>query len=240
MQRLAVIGELSATISHEIRQPMSAIVLNATVAEKLLNSANPPLDKIREIISDVRKSLSHANDVIERTRDLSRKGEILMRPVDINAAMLDALKISAVEAGRRSVRIRTELTSKLPLVLGDRTQLQQILLNLITNAMDAMAGTPQAERQLTLRSEPVGDDGVEVLVIDRGAGIALDKLPYLFESYFTTKAAGIGLGLSIARTIVARHGGRIWAENNSQGGATFHFTLRAARDESTGATELTS
>ena len=240
MQRLAVIGELTATISHEIGQPLNAILLNTTAAEKLLKSASPPLDEIREIISDIRKSLSHANAVIERTRDISRKGEVFMQPVDVNATMLDALKISAVEAERRSIRIRTDLTSELPQVFGDRTQLQQILLNLITNAMDAMAGTPQAERQLTLRSKPIGDDGVEVLVIDRGAGIAPDKLPHLFESYFTTKAAGIGLGLSIARTIVAKHGGRIWAENNSLGGAIFHFTLRAAPGQPTGARELTN
>jgi PAS domain S-box-containing protein len=240
MQRLAIIGELTAAITHEVRQPLGAMLLYTTTAEELLKSASPPLDKIREIISDVRKSLSHANDVIERTRGLSRKDESLKRPVDVNATILDALKISAVEAGRRSVQIRTELTSQLPPVPCDRTQLQQILLNLITNAMDAMAGTPPAERQLTLRSEPIGDDGVEVLVIDRGAGIARDKLSHLFESYFTTKAAGIGLGLSIARTLVAKHGGRIWAENNSQGGATFHFTLSAARDQPTGATKLTS
>jgi two-component system sensor kinase FixL len=225
MQRLVVMGELSAAMAHEVRQPLTAILSNANAARMLLNSQHPPLAELREIVSDIRRDDLLADEVIGRIRDFLRKREPRMQPCDLNAAISDVLRLVAGDARIRHVEIRTELAGELPPVLGDRTQLQQVLLNLIVNGMDAMEGTPEPSRHLTVQTRPSDDGGIEVAVTDHGCGIASDDLERLFEPFFTTRKEGMGLGLSIAHSIIAAYRGRLWAENNVDGGATFRFRV---------------
>jgi signal transduction histidine kinase len=197
----------------------------------LLNSPHPPLGELREIISDIRKDDLRADAVISRIRDFLRKRNPQMQPLDLNVAVSDVLRLVAGDARKRHVQIRTELAQDLPLVFGDRTQLQQVLLNLIVNGMDAMQSTPEPARHLSVQTKSNGDGGIEVAVEDGGRGIVPDDSRRLFEPFFTTREEGMGIGLSIAQSIIAAHRGRIWAENNANGGATFHFTVPAAQDQ---------
>ena len=225
LQRLAAMGELTATIAHELRQPLAAIMSNAEAAGILLNSANPPLEELREIYSDVRAADQRASEVIGSIQNLTRKQEVQMQPLDLNSVVVDTLQLVASEAQWRSVQVRTELAQGLPLAFCDRTQLQQVLINLAVNGMDAMASTPENTRCLTIQTKANGSGYVEVAVMDRGGGIASDNLQHLFESFFTTKAEGMGLGLTISRSIIDTHRGRIWAEDIPSSGAAFHFTV---------------
>lgn len=232
LERLASMGQLAAAIAHELSQPLTSIMINAEAAQRLMDSSDPPLAQLREIISDISRDDKYASDVINRVRGFSPKAKGRMEPLDLNSAVADALHLVAYEARRRTVQVRTELAQGLPIVLGDRTQLQQVLVNLAINAMQAMANTPRSNCYLTLRTRSGPDDQVEVAVEDCGSGITPDHLPHLFETFFTTKEEGMGLGLFIARSIVESHRGRMWAENNSSGGATFHFALPACREQS--------
>ena len=227
VQRLAIMGELTAAVAHELRQPSAAIMSNAEAALALLEAGEPPSDEMREIVTDIKHANMRANEVLGHIQDFLRKREIGREPLDLNTVVSDVLVLVAGDARKRLIQIRTELAEGLPVVVGNRTHLQQVLMNLIVNAMDAMSNTPQEKRTLVIRtSKPNGDARIEVAVIDSGPGIASGNLPRLFESFFTTRAEGMGMGLSIARSIVESHGGRIWADNNSGGGATFHFTVQ--------------
>jgi PAS domain S-box-containing protein len=229
VQRLAVMGEFLATIAHELRQPLATIMSNADAARIMLESGVAPSDEIGEIVTDIRSANLRANAVLEQLRDFLRKHETEKQQLDLNTVVSDVLLLVTSDAQRRRIQIRTELGEGLPLVLGSRTQIQQVLLNLFVNATDAMLETDPEKRYLTIRtSKPNGDSHVEVAVVDAGFGIPPANLPRLFESFFTTRADGMGLGLSIARSIVESHGGRIWAHNNPTGGATFSFTLEEA------------
>jgi PAS domain S-box-containing protein len=226
-QRLVVLGQLSATIAHEIRQPLAAILSNAGAARMLLNSPRPPLNELREIIADIRQDDLRADEVIGRIRDFLRQRNREMQPLDINVAVADVLRFIAGDARQRNVEIRTDLANGLPLVTGDRTQLQQVLLNLIVNGMDAMRDAPEEARRLSVRTASNDQGDVMVTVEDSGGGITPDDLRKLFEPFFTTGIEGMGLGLSIAQSIVAAHHGQIWAESSHGGGARFHFTVPA-------------
>jgi PAS domain S-box-containing protein len=230
-QRLVVLGQLSAAIAHEVRQPLAAILSNADAARMMLNSPRPPLGEIRDIIADIRKDDLRADDVIGRIRDFLHKRNPEMKPLDINAAVSEVFRFVAADARKRHVQIRSDLAPGLPLVIGDRTQLQQVLLNLIVNGMDAMQDTSEGSRYLSVRTQSNGKDGIEVAVEDCGSGIPPGDLRRLFEPFFTTGIEGMGLGLAIAQSIIAAHNGRIWAENNSGGGATFHFSIPAAQGQ---------
>ena len=229
--RLAVVGELTAMVAHEINQPLGAILSNADAAEMLLDSADPPLGEIREILSDIRRSDLRASEAVLRIRTLLSKREIRLQPVDLNATIVEVQRLAAADLLRQQIPVRNELAPSLPPVSGDRVHLQQLLLNLFVNAMDAMKDTPVASRLLAVSTRRDGADSIEVVVADRGHGIAPDKLSGVFESFFTTKSDGMGLGLSIARSIVRSHQGRIWAENRAGGGAAFHFTVKVAQGE---------
>jgi two-component system sensor kinase FixL len=231
MQRLVVMGELSAAIAHEVRQPLTAILSNANAARRLLNSPHPPLAEIREIVADIRKDDLLADDVISRIRDFLRKREPQMQPCDLNTAVSDVLRLVAGDARLRHIQIRADLAGELPPVLADRTQLQQVLLNLIVNGMDAMGDVPEPARQLAVRTNSNDGSSIEVTVADRGSGIPADDRERLFEPFFTTKTEGLGLGLSIAQSIITAYRGRIWAESNSDGGTTFRFSLPAAQPD---------
>jgi two-component system, LuxR family, sensor kinase FixL len=229
VQRLAVMGELTAMIAHEVSQPLTAIMSNADASELMLESPNPPLRELREAISDIRRDDLRASEAIRRIRALLLNRETRMDPLDLNSVVSDVLRLSAADAQRRRVRIQTEFTSVPALVVGDAVQLQQVLLNLIVNAMDAMEHSRQSKRRLTVLTKRNDDDTMEVAVADCGCGIAPERLESIFDSFFTTKKEGMGLGLSIARSIVSAHDGHIWAESNSAGGATFRFTVPVAR-----------
>lgn len=221
--RLAAMGEITASIAHEIKQPLSAILANVDTAEILLRSDDPPLDDVQKILAAVRRDDRRACDVISRLREVLGKHEMNRRPLDLNNTIAEALQILDAEARRRGVAIAFTRTS-VPAVSGDRVHLLQVVVNLVMNAMDALAPIAEPARRITLRAER-DPAGVAVSVSDNGPGIAPDIASRLFESFATTKATGMGLGLSIARSIVEAHDGTIAATTTPGGGATFRFVL---------------
>lgn len=222
--RLALLGELTASVAHEINQPLGAILNNTDAAELLLESMPGSLDEVRRILDDIRKDDIRASEVIKRMRTLLRKRELQWQMLDLNDVILEVLTIIRAESGRRGVSVETNLASELPVVRGDKVHLQQVLLNLVLNGMDAMSDVVGA-RRLVVRSDANHGGAVEVAVSDTGQGIPAVRIGRLFTPFFSTKQDGLGLGLSIARSLVEVHGGRIWAENNASGGATLRFTL---------------
>jgi PAS domain S-box-containing protein len=228
VQRLAIMGELTAAVAHELRQPSAAIMSNAEAALALLESGAAPSDEIREIVSDIKRANLRANEVLGHIQDFLRKRESAMELLDVNAVVSDVMLLVASDSRRRRIQLRTEPGEALPKVPGNRTQLQQVLINLIVNAMDAMSNTPDGKRHITIQTRMNGQGQVEVAVADCGPGISPANLPRLFDSFFTTRAEGMGLGLSIARSIIESHHGRIWAEPSPAGGAMFRFIIPAA------------
>jgi PAS domain S-box-containing protein len=224
MQRLALVGELSAVIAHEVRQPVNAISLNANVGQEILRSADPAYGEVEEILADIEQAAKRANDVLDRIRDFLSRRKPSMDTIDINALVRDALRLTSDEALKRRINTNLRLSPDILEVKGDHTQLMQVLLNLILNAMDSMKNSNAPDRSLTLASERHGNL-VEVSVSDSGAGIGAEVMPRLFEPFFTTRNDGMGIGLSIAKSIIDAHRGRIWADNNAGNGATFHFSL---------------
>ncbi|HSE65450.1 MAG TPA: ATP-binding protein, partial [Gemmatimonadales bacterium] len=213
---------------HEVSQPLAAILANAQAALRLLaREPNPPAE-IGEILKDIVHDDQRAGQVIHRLRALLKKGELDPRPCDLNEVVNEVLQLMHSDLMQRSVNIRTRLEPSLPLVLADRVQLQQVLLNLIVNACDAMNYEPRDERQLEIVTAEVGQDSVKVSVMDQGIGIPDEKLEKVFSPFFTSKETGLGLGLAICRSIVTAHGGRLWAVNNTVRGATFHLVLGPA------------
>ena len=225
--RLAMAGELTAMVAHEVKQPLGAILSNAETAEILLQSKTPPLAEVRQIISDIRESDLRADAAVRRISTLLRKRELILEPFDVDDLISDMLRLTAPDASRRRISIERDDVGSLPQALGDRVHLQQVLLNLILNGMDAVEEQPEPRRRITLAAKQSGRE-IEVSVSDAGAGIPPDQMPRIFESFFTTKKEGMGLGLSIARSIIQAHRGRLWAENNFEGGATVHFTIHTA------------
>jgi PAS domain S-box-containing protein len=223
--RLALVGELTAMIAHEVNQPLGAILSNADAAEMLMDSKNPPLAEIRQILVDIRKNDLRASEAIIRIRTLLRKREMEMLPLDVNETVADVLRLVAGDAMRRRVHIQKELAPALPMIRGDQVHLQQVMLNLILNAMDATSGLPENRRRVFIRTARNGNNTIEVAVNDAGPGVPADKLHRVFESFYTTKREGMGLGLSIARSIIEAHHGRVWVENDPAGGASFRFTV---------------
>jgi PAS domain S-box-containing protein len=223
--RVASLGELTTLIAHEINQPLGAILSNADAAELLLESESPPLDEIRKILADIRNDDIRASEIIRHIRLLTRKRAMQMEALELTDMTAEVVRLMEAEAHRRNVSLHTEFTAVPVMIFGDRVHLQQVLMNLILNGMEAMTSAPEAERRLFVRTAINGERRVEISVTDSGRGIPPEKLPRLFDSFFTTKEDGMGLGLAIARSIIDAHGGRISAENNSEGGATFRFEL---------------
>jgi two-component system sensor kinase FixL len=221
--RLAVLSEFTASIAHEINQPLGAILSNADAAELLLENASPPLDEVRRILADIRSDDLRASEVIRKLRGLLRRGEVERQPLDLNGVVRDVSIILRAEAQRRGVEIILKLSANPCIVWGDRVHLQQVLLNLIVNGFEAMAET-RGDRCVTLGTELSGGE-VIVRVSDSGAGIPAERLPKLFDRFFSTKREGMGMGLAISRSLVEEHGGRIWAESPSGSGAHFCFAL---------------
>ena len=229
LNRTATAGALSASVAHELNQPLGAILSNAEAAEVLL-AANPPdLHLVKEILADIRRDDQRAGEIIRRLRGLLKKGEIELQEFDLNHAIQSALHILEPEAQKRSVVLSTDQAQGPLPVRADQVHLQQVIINLAANGLDAMLDCFPDKRRLALQTAKVGESEVEVSVSDTGTGIPEGKLKDVFKTFFTTKPQGTGLGLSIARTIIETYGGRIWAENRLGGGAVFRFTLPLTR-----------
>ena len=224
LNRTAEIGALSASFAHEVSQPLVAVELNAARAEDLLRANPPEVDKLKEVMTDIRQANSLAMNVIGNLRNLLRRKSDT-RKCELNAVIADAVQLLAPEASRRNIGLRVNGVQRALSVRADPVHLQQVILNLVTNSMDAMTDTPRDARKITIRTELAGESTVEVSVGDSGTGIPEHKLGEIFETFYTTKEQGTGLGLSVARTIVETYEGKIRAENQAGGGAVFRFTL---------------
>jgi len=227
--RFAALGELTAMVAHEINQPLCAILSNAEAGEIMLRSANPPLDELKNIFADIRQDDLRADAAIRSIRSLLQRREFVARQVDMAATVDQVFKLVAGDALHRRVPMRNEVAADLPAVYGDRSHLEQVLVILIVNGMDAMKDTPEGSRELLVSAQRVNERQIQISVRDHGHGISPGTMPQLFDSLFTTKPDGMGLGLSIARSMIAAHGGRIWAENVPGGGAIFNFTVNIAQ-----------
>ncbi|UCH78921.1 MAG: PAS domain-containing protein [Candidatus Coatesbacteria bacterium] len=229
--RVAAMGELTASLAHELTQPLTAILSNAQAALRLL-AANPPdLEEVRASLADIVDDDKRAADVIKGVRALLVGGDSDYSPVDANDVIRQVAALTRNEALAASVDVRLELAHRLKLVRGDRVQLQQVVLNLMLNALEAMGEQGYEPREIAIGTAERPEGEIVVTVRDSGPGIAAAPADRLFESFFTTKREGLGMGLAVSRAIVERHGGRIWFENNAEGGATFFVTLPAAEGE---------
>jgi PAS domain S-box-containing protein len=222
--RVSTMGQLASTLAHELNQPLGAILRNAEAAELFLQSDPPDLEEVREILADIRKDDQRAGEVIDRMRALLKRRGLEHTTLDIAELVDDVVPLVHPDAVSRRVRLDIEVPRNLPPVRGDRVHLQQVLLNLILNGMDAMGEVPAEARRLVVRARQADAGTIEVAVTDAGHGVPAEKFARLFEPFFTTKPNGMGLGLPISSTIIEAHGGRIWAEN-SPAGATFFFTV---------------
>ena len=225
--RVSAMGELAVSLAHELNQPLGAILRNAEAAELFLQASSPDLEEVRAILADIRKDDQRAGAVIDRMRSLLKRRKVEYSLLDLNMLADEVITLVRPEADLREVRLALEPVSSLPPVSGDRVQLQQVLLNLLLNAMDAMNDSASDGRRITVRVQTAGMQ-VEVAVNDTGHGIPADKLAHVFEPFFSTKPNGMGMGLTISRSIIEMIGGNIRAKNNEAGGTTFAFTLPAA------------
>jgi signal transduction histidine kinase len=222
--RVTTLGELTASIAHEVNQPLAAIATNGEACMRFLNRDNPDLNEVRGAIVGMIDDCRRAGEVIQRVRALCRKSDLQMAELDINGLIEEVILLVQREVRDHGVSLRRELSPVLTPVLGDRIQLQQVVINLVMNGMEAMAAVADRPRDLLIRSRQEVDQ-VLVAVTDSGTGIALENVDRLFSSFFTTKSNGMGMGLAISRSIIEAHGGRMSANNNSEAGATFKFTL---------------
>ena len=223
--RLTAMGELAASIAHEINQPVSAILSNVDAAEMMLQESSPPLDELRDVLADIRSDDLRVTDIIRHVRALATKRVMHFEVFDVNTLIGAVLRLTMPVAQRRGVHVDTAL-STLPPVRGDRIHIQQVVLNLLLNGLDALDEVPEAERRLRIATAHDGRDRVEIVVADSGRGVDPSRRETIFESFHTTKKEGMGLGLSIARSVVEQHGGSIRVEDNVGGGALFRVTLR--------------
>jgi two-component system, LuxR family, sensor kinase FixL len=226
--RVSVMGQLASALAHEINQPLSAILRNAEAAALFMQDPSPDLVEIAAILEDIRKDDQRAGAVIDRMRTLLRRQEVEMKPLDVPQMLDDVFTLLRPDAAARHIALDIDAGSDLPPVHGDRVQLQQVLLNLILNAMDALGAEGGDRRKVAVAAQRRGSATLEFSVADNGTGIPPAQVDRVFEPFFTTKTTGIGMGLSISRSIVETHGGRLWAENNAGSGATFRFTLPIA------------
>ncbi|HME60183.1 MAG TPA: ATP-binding protein, partial [Candidatus Binatia bacterium] len=229
--RISTMGELSASLAHELNQPLTAILSNAQAALRFLSSKPSDIEEVREILEDIVKDNSRASEVIRQMRALVKKENIEFASLDLAALIRDVVVLLHSDAILQNIKISLLLDENLTSVLGDKVQLEQVVLNLLLNAFDAMKDCPALEREVKVRAEPYGASLIKVAVRDRGMGLSVDKLDKIFEPFYTTKGEGLGMGLSICRSIIEAHGGQLWADNNVDSGATFYFTLPVEKDE---------
>jgi signal transduction histidine kinase len=218
------LGELAASIAHEVNQPLAAVVANAEAGLRWLRRETPDVDAACRSVEWIIDDGNRASEVIRRVRVLANKTSLEKVPLDVNDVVRETIPLVQRELISHRVSLRTELAPVLPMILGDRVQLQQVIINLVMNGIEAMQPVTDRPRELVIRS---GRDEAQVLasVTDRGVGISAEDAERLFEPFFTTKSSGMGMGLSICRSILEAHGGRLWATANVPHGATFQFTV---------------
>jgi signal transduction histidine kinase len=231
VSRITTLGAMTASIAHEVNQPLTSIIANATTGMRYLAADPPNIGKAREAIERAIHDGNHAADVISGLRALFRKQGATVESVDLNSALEEVIALSRTELQNSRVIVRTELATDLPRVSGDRVQLQQVILNLLLNASEAMSGIGERPKCVTIRTTRERDDGVRVSVQDAGIGLEPQTTNRLFDAFYTTKSGGMGIGLSVSRSIIEGHGGQLWATSNEGPGATFSFSIpsRAAR-----------
>ena len=229
LSRVAMLGELSGGLAHELNQPLTAILSNAQAAQHFLASKSADPQLLAEILRDIVAADQRAGEVIRRLHALFRRGETEFADLDVNEVVRDVVRIVQGDFALRGADLKLELGNGLPAIRGDRVELQQVMLNLATNACDAVSGDDPAQaRCLTIRTAVGADEEAMVSFVDTGPGFAQEAYEQLFEPFYTTKRQGLGLGLSISRAIVRAHGGRLWGANNAGRGASFHIALPAA------------
>jgi PAS domain S-box-containing protein len=224
MNRVSMMGELSASIAHEVNQPLTGIVSNGSACLRFLAGDTPNLEEAREALRDIVRDGKRAGDVIGRIRALTKRTAAAVDELDLNETVREVLVLAGDLAKKNSVVIQTHFADGLAPVSGDRVQLQQVVLNLVINAIEAMSGV--SHRRLEITTSSIDPDRVQVTVRDSGTGLDPDKMSRIFEPFYTTKPDGMGMGLSICRSIVQNHGGRLWATANQGLGTSFHFTLK--------------
>jgi C4-dicarboxylate-specific signal transduction histidine kinase len=223
--RITTIGELTASIAHEVNQPLAAVVANADACVAWLAREHPDLVEARAAAERATQGATRASEVIARIRSLITKATPEKSRLQINQVIEQTAALAAGQASRNEVAIKLELAPELPPVLGDSIQLQQVIVNLLMNGIEAMSGVTDRPRTLRVRSESQKNGQIKVSVQDSGIGLSADVMGHLFEPFFTTRQKGMGMGLPISRSIVEAHGGKLWAESNGSGGAIFQFTL---------------
>jgi PAS domain S-box-containing protein len=227
VSRLATIGELTASIAHEVRQPLTAVISNSNAARNWLARQPPELDQARECLRRIVRDCNRAEEVLTRVRSLVKKSPLVKARLDLNEAIQEVLAIVGPEARRYAVLVRRELAAGLPPVQGDRVQLQQVILNLVVNGIQAMHEIVDRPRELRICSRAHEAGAVLIAVQDNGIGLTPEELERVFEAFYTTKPKGMGIGLSISRSIIEAHGGRLWASANQPHGTIFQFTMPA-------------
>jgi C4-dicarboxylate-specific signal transduction histidine kinase len=228
VNRVMTMGELAASIAHEVNQPLAAIIASGDSCTAWLANEPPNLDKARGAATRIVQAATQASDIVRRIRALFRKTTSITTPLEINEVITETVSLIDGEVQRKGVSLNTELAANLPVVLGDRIQLQQVILNLAINGTEAMAAVEDQHRRMMIQSALTEAGEVLVSVADFGLGIDPQQTAQLFAPFFTTKPEGIGMGLSISRSIIEAHGGRLWAVANQPRGAVFHFALPAA------------
>lgn len=232
LSRVLSMGELTASIAHEISQPLTAVVSNGDACLQWLSATPPNLEKARQSTEKIVQDGTRAGAVVSRIRALFKKEEPVKNWVDVNEIIKELVEFLRHEASSRHISIRTELSGSLPSLKADRVQLQQVLLNLIINAMDALRGAAADRKQVVIRSRLQGESDILIAIEDSGIGLTPQTIHRIFDPFFTTKPHGIGVGLSISKSIVESHEGRLWASPNPDGGAVFQFTLPIPRQDS--------
>lgn len=231
VSRVMTLGELTASIAHEVNQPLAAIVTNGNACLRWLGGATPNLSEARQAVQHIIKDSYRASEVIARIRTLVRKAPPRNDLVDLNEVIVEVIALAQSEARRNRVFLKRQLKNDLPRVRGDRVQLQQVILNLIINGVEAIAKSKEGARELSVSSDVDDTNNVIVAVRDTGEGLDEADLERVFDAFYTTKQEGMGMGLAISRTIIESHGGRLWATPTSPKGAVFQFTLSTAADE---------
>jgi C4-dicarboxylate-specific signal transduction histidine kinase len=223
--RVATMGQLTASIAHEIKQPIATARNKAAL--RFLDKSPPDVAEVREALTCIVNETGRASDVVDRIGSLIKKAPPRKEVVDLNAAILEVTALTRSEAVKTGVRVETQLAGELPRIQCDRVQLQQVMLNLIVNAIQSMSGVEDGNRELHISTVSIEPEGVCVAVRDTGHGLRPESLPRLFEPFYTTKPDGMGMGLSICRSIIEAHGGRLWATRCEPRGALFQFTIPA-------------
>ncbi len=226
--RVATMGQLTASIAHEIKQPITAARTYAAAALRFLGESPPDVAEVRDVLTSIVSETDRARDVVDRIGSLIKKAPTRKEVVDLNAAILEVTTLTRCEAVKTGVTVGTQLAGELPRIQCDRVQLQQVMLNLIVNAIQSMSGVEDGNRELHISTVNIEPEGVCVAVRDTGHGLRPESLPRLFEPFYTTKPDGMGMGLSICRSIIEAHGGRLWATKCEPRGALFQFTIPAA------------